>query len=152
MNYNELLETAKSLLEEQPTAISLLSNASAFLNDVLDNLNWVGFYLYDGEVLHVGPFQGQVACATIALGSGVCGEAAKKNMTMVIPDVINHDNHIACDANSRSETVVPLFLNGKLYGVLDIDSPVLNRFDEALVEFLEDFSKIVLKRLTNYTL
>ncbi len=152
MNYNEFLETAESLLNEQPTAISLLANASAYLYEILDELNWVGFYLFDGHVLNVGPFQGRVACATIKLGEGVCGESAKKNETMVIADVLNHANHIACDANSRSETVVPLYLGSELYGVLDIDSPVLNRFDDTLVGFLEDFSQIIIKQLTKHTL
>lgn len=152
MNYNELLQTAESLLSEQPTTVSLLANASAYLFEMLDNLNWVGFYLYDGTTLHVGPFQGRVACATIALGSGVCGEAAQLNKTIMIADVLNHDNHIACDANSRSETVIPMFINNHLYGVLDIDSPILNRFDEALVFFLEDFTKILIKQLTKLTL
>ena len=152
MNYNELLLTADALLNEQPTPISLLANASAFIKDMIPDLNWAGFYIYDGNMLQVGPFQGHVACATIALGSGVCGESAQKNITMVIPDVLAHANHIACDANSRSETVVPLYLGDQLYGVLDIDSPLFNRFDEALVRFLEDFSKIVIKRLTNFTL
>jgi len=152
MNYNELLQTADALLNEQPTPISLLSNASAFLNDTIKDLNWAGFYIYDGQVLQVGPFQGHVACSTIPLGSGVCGEAAIKNITMVIADVLSHDNHIACDANSRSETVVPLYLEQNLYGVLDIDSPIFNRFDEALVRFLEDFAQIIIKRLTKLTL
>ena len=130
MNYNELLETAKSLLSEQPTPISLLANASAFLHDVIADLNWAGFYLFDGDALHVGPFQGHVACATIQLGQGVCGEAALKRKTMVIGNVLTHDNHIACDTNSRSEVVIPLFLKEKLYGVLDIDSPEVGRFSE----------------------
>lgn len=152
MNYHELLQTAKALLEEQPTPVSLLSNASAFIKDTIPTLNWAGFYIYDGHQLHVGPFQGHVACATIPLGSGVCGEAALKNETMVVDDVLSHANHIACDANSRSEAVIPLFIKGQLYGVLDVDSPVFNRFDKDLVSFLADFSQIVLKRLTNLTL
>ena len=152
MNYNELLQTAKSLLHEQPSAVSMLANASAFINDTIPDLNWVGFYLFDGEILQVGPFQGHVACATIPLGKGVCGEAAVKNKTMVVADVLAYDNHIACDANSRSEVVIPLFLDSKLYGVLDIDSPSFNRFNDALVSFLEEFSKIIIKQLTNPTL
>ncbi len=152
MNYNELLQTAKSLLQEQPTPISLLANASAFIHETIPNLNWSGFYIFDGAQLHVGPFQGRVACATIALGSGVCGESAQTNQTRVIQDVLNYHNHIACDANSRSEAVIPLYLGDSLYGVLDVDSPLLNRFNEALVTFLEDFSKIIIKRLTKLTL
>ncbi|MGE4320879.1 MAG: GAF domain-containing protein [Acholeplasmataceae bacterium] len=152
MNYNELLKTAETLFEDQPNRISLLSNASAFLNEVLDQMNWIGFYLYDGNKLTVGPFQGRVACATIELGMGVCGEAAMKKQTMYVSDVLNHSNHIACDANSRSEVVVPMYINNALFGVLDIDSPILNRFDEALITFLENITQILLKQLTFNTL
>lgn len=152
MNYDELLQTAEGLLEGQPSRISLLANASAFLNEVLDKMNWIGFYLYNGEQLLVGPFQGKVACAEIKLGSGVCGEAAVKNMTMYVKNVLEHENHIACDPNSRSEVVVPIYLDEKLYGVLDIDSPIINRFDKALISFLENFTKILIKQLTFITL
>ncbi len=152
MKYHELLQTAKSLLNEQPSTLSLLSNATAFINDMIPDLNWVGFYLYDGESLQVGPFQGHVACSTIPLGKGVCGEAAIKNKTIVIPDVLVHTNHIACDTNSRSEVVVPLYLAHKLYGVLDMDSPSFNRFNDTLVRFLEEFAEIIIKQLTNHTL
>lgn len=152
MNYKQLLETAENLLSDQPTAISLLANASAFLFEVIEDLNWAGFYLYDNKQLHVGPFQGKIACATIALGSGVCGEAALNNQTMIIPDVLAYDNHIACDVNSRSEIVIPLHINNQLYGVLDIDSPLKNRFDEDLSSFLKDFSQTLIKTLTKLTL
>jgi len=148
MNYKEILESANALLESQPSEISLLANASAFLNEVLDNMNWMGFYLYNGKHLTVGPFQGKIACAKIELGSGVCGQAAKENKTLYISDVLNHDNHIACDPNSRSEVVVPIYINNQLYGVLDIDSPLLDRFDDALINFLKDFTQIVIKQLT----
>lgn len=145
MKKQEYIELAKSLLETQPNQIALLSNASAFINDTVDNLNWAGFYLYDGEKLTVGPFQGKVACSTIELGKGVCGEAAMKRMTMVVDDVLAHDNHIACDANSRSEVVVPIYINNKLFGVLDVDSPVKSRFDQELVEFFEAFVDLLTK-------
>lgn len=152
MNYEELLESAKGLFETQPSKISLLSNASAFLNEVLDQINWIGFYLYNGKSLNVGPFQGRVACANIELGKGVCGEAAIKKHTMYVADVLNHDNHIACDANSRSEVVVPIYIENQLYGVLDIDSPILNRFDSTLISFLENFTQLLIKQLTILTL
>lgn len=145
MKTNILLETAQALLETQPNQIALLSNASAFLNDHFDRINWVGFYLYDGNVLNVGPFQGKVACSVIPLGKGVCGEAALKKMTMVIKDVHSHENHIACDANSRSEVVVPIYINDQLFGVLDVDSPVENRFDPEIVEFFEAFVQLLMK-------
>lgn len=145
MKTNILLETAQALLETQPNQIALLSNASAFLNDHFDRINWVGFYLYDGKVLNVGPFQGKVACSVIPLGKGVCGEAALKKMTMVIKDVHSHENHIACDANSRSEVVVPIYINDQLFGVLDVDSPVENRFDPEIVKFFEAFVQLLMK-------
>ncbi len=152
MNYNELLLAAKSLFETQPSKISLLSNASAFLNEVLDELNWVGFYIFNGEILTVGPFQGKVACAEIPLGKGVCGEAAKLNQTMYVADVLNHQNHIACDSRSRSEVVVPIYVKDELFGVLDIDSPVLDRFDQDLISFLENITDLLIKQLTFNTL
>jgi len=152
MNYNELLQSAEILLENQPSRISLLANASAFLNEVLTEMNWMGFYLFNGKNLTVGPFQGKVACASIELGNGVCGEAAVRKETMYIADVLNHSNHIACDPNSRSEVVVPMYINNELFGVLDIDSPVLNRFDKDLILFLENFTQILIKQLTFNTL
>lgn len=145
MKKQEYIELAKSLLETQPNQTALLSNASAFINDTVDNLNWAGFYLYDGKKLTVGPFQGKVACSTIELGKGVCGEAALKKTTLVVDDVLSHDNHIACDANSRSEVVIPIFINDKLFGVLDVDSPVKNRFDQELVDFFEAFVDLLTK-------
>ena len=146
-NKHEILESAKILLSEQPNELSILSNASAFINDTFDRLNWAGFYLWDGKKLTVGPFQGKVACSVIPLGKGVCGEAAERKITMVIKDVHEHPNHIACDANSRSEVVVPIFIKNKLYGVLDIDSPVVDRFDAEIVAFFEDFVSLLVKTI-----
>ena len=145
MKIKEYIEQAKALLESQPNQIALLSNASAFINDMIDTLNWAGFYLFDGKVLTVGPFQGHVACSTIPLGQGVCGEAAEKRTTMVVDDVLAHKNHIACDANSRSEIVVPIIINNKLFGVLDVDSPVKSRFDDELKSFFEAFVDLLTK-------
>ncbi len=147
MKKHELLEQACALLSEQPNEIAILSNASAFINDTFDQINWAGFYLWDGNQLTVGPFQGRVACSTIPLGKGVCGEAAEKRITLVIKDVLSHANHIACDANSRSEVVVPIIVKNKLYGVLDVDSPVMNRFDEDIVSFFEDFVQLLVKTI-----
>ncbi|HBG32693.1 MAG: hypothetical protein A2084_01460 [Tenericutes bacterium GWC2_39_45] len=147
MKYKELLESAQGLLEIQPNQIALLSNASAFLKESFDLINWVGFYLYDGKQLLVGPFQGKVACAEIPLGKGVCGESAVKRQTMVIKDVHQHDNHIACDSASQSEVVVPIFIKNKLYGVLDVDSPVIDRFDHDTVRFFEQFVGLLIKTI-----
>lgn len=147
MKKSDILETAKALLESQPNQLAMLSNASAFLYETFDRINWVGFYLFDSKVLTVGPFQGKVACSVIPLGKGVCGEAAETRKTMVVKDVHQHPNHIACDANSRSEVVVPIFIKNKLFGVLDVDSPVENRFDTEIVSFLEDFVRLLVKTI-----
>jgi L-methionine (R)-S-oxide reductase len=149
MDYESLLNEAQYLLEDQPNQIALLSNASAFIFQTIEKLNWSGFYLYDGQSLKVGPFQGHVACHTIPLGKGVCGEAAQERVTKVIDDVLSYQNHIACDANSRSEVVIPIFKNDRLFGVLDIDSPVHSRFDPKLVSFLESFVDILTKFIDN---
>jgi GAF domain-containing protein len=143
----ELLDVALALFESQPNQISLLSNASAFLNDSFDRINWVGFYLFDGTNLTVGPFQGKVACSLIPLGKGVCGEAALHNKVMVVKDVHEHPNHITCDENSQSEVVVPIYVKGKLFGVLDVDSPVIDRFDEDTTNFFIEFVKLLVKTI-----
>lgn len=147
MKKQEILEQAHALLSEQPNELAILSNASAFINDTFERLNWAGFYLWDGKNLTVGPFQGRVACSSIPLGKGVCGEAAKRNITMVVKDVHLHPNHISCDENSRSEVVVPIFIKDKLYGVLDIDSPIVDRFDEEIVSFFQDFVQLLIKTI-----
>jgi GAF domain-containing protein len=147
MKNKTLLATAEALLESQPNQIALLANASAFLNESFDQINWVGFYLFDGNILTVGPFQGKVACAEIPLGKGVCGEAAIKKQTLVVKDVHAHANHIACDSNSQSEVVVPIYINGRLFGVLDVDSPIKDRFDSETVAFFEDFVNILVKTI-----
>lgn len=147
MKSNELLQSAEALLQIQPNATSILANASAFIMDTLTELNWAGFYLYDGKKLTVGPFQGKVACATIELGKGVCGESASTRTTRVVDDVLNYSNHIACDSNSRSEVVVPIIIKNQLFGVLDVDSPILSRFDSETVSFLEQFTKLLVKTI-----
>ncbi len=147
MKNEELLISAKALLETQPNRIALLSNASAFIFDTFENLNWAGFYLLEDQQLTVGPFQGHVACSTIPLGQGVCGRAAVSRMTIVVDDVLSDTNHIACDANSRSEVVIPIVINDKLFGVLDVDSPIYSRFDKEIVEFLESFVKLLVKSI-----
>ena len=143
MKMKDLLNQAKALLEDQPNNIALLSNASAFIFDSIYNLNWAGFYLYDQNKLTLGPFQGHVACSVIQMNQGVCGEAAYQRKTRVVDDVLSYDNHIACDSNSRSEIVVPIIINHQLYGVLDVDAPVKNRFNQELIDFFESFVKIL---------
>lgn len=140
----ELLLSANSLFEESKNNISLLSNASAFLNDTIPNINWVGFYLYENESLELGPFQGKTACVSIEVGKGVCGTAFLEEKILNIKDVHTFDGHIACDSASNSELVIPLIKNGVKIGVLDIDSPLYNRFDDDLVEYVKSISKLIL--------
>lgn len=125
-----MLNQLQALIEGVDNVISNLANASALIFQTLPNLNWVGFYLRNGDRLELGPFQGKVACTVIPIGKGVCGTAAQIGKTIVVPDVHKFEGHIACDSASNSEIVVPIFKNGELYGVLDIDSPVANRFTE----------------------
>ena len=123
--------------------ITILANASALLYSSMEQLNWAGFYLMrDGELI-LGPFQGRPACTVIGMGKGVCGTAAVEDRTVVVPDVHLFPGHIACDSASRSEIVVPIHINGRLYGVLDIDSPVKKRFSEDDRSGLEQFAGIL---------
>ncbi|WP_019243889.1 MULTISPECIES: GAF domain-containing protein [Bacillus] len=141
--YNQLHKQLLSLIEGEKNIIANLSNASALLNVFLDNVNWVGFYLYEEETLVLGPFQGLPACIRIPLGRGVCGTAAQDKETLIINDVEQFPGHIACDAASRSEIVIPIFKNEELFGVLDIDSPILNRFSKEEGQYLQEFIKIL---------
>jgi len=124
-----------------------LANVSALLMSGLARVNWVGFYLYDGERLRLGPFQGKPACAEIALGKGVCGAAAERRQTVRVDDVDAFPGHIACDSASRSEVVVPIVQKGRLVGVLDVDSPEKNRFTAADEKFFEKVVEILLQNL-----
>jgi len=127
--YEELVAQARSLLADETDRIANAANFSSLVFNSLEGLNWAGFYLFDGVELVVGPFQGKPACVRIALGKGVCGTAAQTRATQVVRDVHEFPGHIACDAASRSEIVVPLIRSGRLLGVLDLDSPVESRFD-----------------------
>ncbi|SHI37418.1 GAF domain-containing protein [Pseudobutyrivibrio xylanivorans] len=138
-DYKLLSEQLKALAEDEPNYLPVLSNASALINENLDDLNWAGFYLMNNGSLLLGPFQGKVACIRIALGKGVCGTAAEKDETLVVPNVHEFPGHIACDCASNSEIVVPIHKDGKVIGVLDIDSPSLNRFSDEDKAGLEEF-------------
>jgi GAF domain-containing protein len=138
-DYNLLAEQIKSLAEDEPNFVPVLSNASALLYDAMPDLNWAGFYLMNNGSLLLGPFQGKVACIRIALGKGVCGTAAGNDETLVVPNVHEFPGHIACDCASNSEIVVPIHKAGKVVGVLDIDSPELNRFSREDKLGLEKF-------------
>ncbi|WP_106768987.1 GAF domain-containing protein [Paenibacillus faecalis] len=141
--FAQVLDQLKALIHDEPNAMANLANASALLNHFLQEINWVGFYLYDGKELVLGPFQGLPACIRIPMGRGVCGTAAAELSTLVVEDVHAFPGHIACDAASNSEIVIPLLKDGQLYGVLDIDSPIKNRFDQEDREFLERFVQIL---------
>ncbi|MHB9012711.1 MAG: GAF domain-containing protein [Ignavibacteriaceae bacterium] len=137
--YILLLDQLKSLLHKDENLISNLANASAAIKQTFEKVSWVGFYLFDGIKLYLGPFQGKVACTTIATGKGVCGSAAKEKRTFIVPDVNKFPGHIFCDADSKSEVVVPIIKEQKLMGVLDLDSASFNSFDETDKKYLEKF-------------
>ncbi|GAM13614.1 GAF domain-containing protein [Mesobacillus selenatarsenatis] len=144
-NYDLLIKQLKALVEDEKNAIANFSNSSALLNQFLDRVNWVGFYLMEDGELVLGPFQGLPACVRIPLGKGVCGTAASKQETVRVEDVHAFPGHIACDAASQSEIVVPIVKDGNLLGVLDIDSPEKNRFDELDQQKLEEFVEMLLQ-------
>jgi len=127
--YAALVEQAWALFDGETDAIANAANLAALVYHALPDLNWVGFYFFDGTELVVGPFQGLPACVRIALDKGVCGAAARTGKTQRVDDVHVFPGHIACDAASRSELVVPLFKDGQLFGVFDLDSPIPARFD-----------------------
>jgi GAF domain-containing protein len=146
--YAELEQQARALLAGEPNRVANAANFSALLFHAMPQLNWAGFYfLVDGELV-VGPFQGKPACVRIALGRGVCGTAAQTRQTQLVPDVHAFADHIACDAASQSEIVIPLVTSsGELIGVLDLDSPVLARFDEEDRAGLEAVAKVFIETL-----
>lgn len=135
--YEAFQRQLAAVLEGERDWVANLAQASALLMQLLPNLNWAGFYLLQGNELVLGPFQGKVACVRIALGKGVCGTAAARRATVVVPDVHAFPGHIACDSASNSEIVVPLLQDGRLLGVLDLDSPTKGRFDDADARGLE---------------
>ncbi|MCA1319889.1 GAF domain-containing protein [Bacillus tianshenii] len=144
-NYELVIKQLQALIADEPNFIANLSNASALLNVFLKEINWVGFYLTEGEsMLVLGPFQGLPACVRIPFGRGVCGTAAANAKTELVADVHAFPGHIACDAASQSEIVVPMVKDGKVIGVLDIDSPIKDRFDEVDRTYLEKFVEVLL--------
>lgn len=144
---NEVLSQLQALIEGERSAAANLANASALLHYFLQDINWVGFYLFDGRELVLGPFQGLPACIRIPMGKGVCGTSAERRETLRIEDVHAFPGHIACDAASNSEIVIPLVKEGQLLGVLDIDSPLKGRFDELDQSFLERFAGLLTEHL-----
>ena len=145
-NYQLLLAQLEALFEGETNALANLSNASALLNQALPNSVFTGFYLFDGSELILGPFQGGVSCVHIALGKGVCGESAEKEETIIVDDVTQHANYISCDSRAKSEIVVPMVKDGRLLGVLDLDSALTGDYDKIDQEYLEKFVQILLEK------
>ncbi len=145
--YKLLIKQIKSLLSKNDNILANLSNFTAALKQTFHKISWVGFYLYDGKELYLGPFQGKVACTKIQIGKGVCGTAAEKRETAIVPDVDKFPGHIACDVESKSEIVVPIIKDDKLYGVLDLDSSSLNSFDETDKKYLEELVNFLVNEI-----
>lgn len=143
INYNLLAKSIEAVCEDIPHVISNLANISAILWENLDRLNWAGFYILEEGLLVLGPFQGKAACVEIEIGKGVCGSAVFQDKTLVVDDVHNFDGHIACDCASNSEIVIPIHKDGKVWGVLDIDSPEFSRFTSEDKEGLETIVKVI---------
>jgi L-methionine (R)-S-oxide reductase len=144
-NYREIATQLSGLFSGERDGLANTANMCALLYQMLPNVNWVGFYFLQGGELVLGPFQGKVACVRIPLGRGVCGTAAARREILVVPDVNEFPGHIACDASSRSEIVVPLVQAGRLLGVLDLDSPNLSRFDHEDKEGLQAAANLLLQ-------
>ena len=145
--YLILIKQVKNLLSKNENLISNLANFTAALKQTFSKISWVGFYLYDGEKLYLGPFQGKVACTLINIGSGVCGTSAQQQETIIVPDVDKFPGHIACDVESRSEIVVPIVKDGKLIGVLDLDSTDYSSFDKTDKKYLEELIDFLTKEI-----
>ena len=136
-----------SLIGDTEWDVSILSNASALIWEALDDINWAGFYIMRNGRLELGPFQGKVACVSIEIGKGVCGTAVFEDRTQLVPDVHKFPGHIACDSASNSEIVIPIHVNGEVYGFLDIDSPVKDRFSEEDQSGLEALVMVIEEKL-----
>lgn len=142
-DYAQINGMLESIIEGVPYTMTNLANASALLFEKVEGINWAGFYNVKDGKLVLGPFQGKVACTIIPMGKGVCGTAAAEDRTVVVPDVHKFSGHIACDSASNSEIVIPIHRRGELFGVLDIDSPLFDRFGEDDRLGLEDFVRIL---------
>jgi len=147
--YILLIKQLKGLLSNKDNLLSNLSNLTASLKQSFDKISWVGFYLFDGKKLYLGPFQGSVACTEIEMGKGVCGTSAEKSQSIIVPDVDKFPGHIVCDTGSHSEIVVPIIKNDELFGVLDIDSYEYNSFDEIDRKYLEKICTFLSKEILN---
>ena len=144
--YQTIIEQLSYLLEGEPNVLANLSNASALLKMNFPRTVFAGFYLYDGNELILGPFQGGVSCVRIALGKGVCGESAAIRQTVIVGDVKTYPNYISCDSSARSEIVLPMVKDGRLLGVLDLDSSRVDDYDHIDQQYLEEFVAILLEK------
>ena len=144
--YQTINEQLSYLLEGEPNVLANLSNASALLKTNFPNTVFAGFYLFDGNELILGPFQGGVSCVRIALGKGVCGESAASLQTVIVGDVKIYPNYISCDSSARSEIVVPMVKEGRLLGVLDLDSSLVDDYDDLDQKYLEEYVAILLEK------
>jgi len=142
-NYLNLITNIENLLNQEQYELSLLANAASLIKEYVLNTNWVGFYLLKDNLLILGPFQGRVACNPIIVGSGVCSHSVLQKETIVVKDVHKFVGHIACDEQTNSEIVVPIFINNRIYGVLDIDSKSFNRFSKLDKYYLEQIVGII---------
>jgi len=142
-NYKLMVQTVKAFLDGEPNIIANLSNTSAIINEYVKDINWAGFYLMENGELVLGPFQGKPACIRIPVGRGVCGTTVLQKETIIVEDVHQFPGHIACDAASNSEIVIPIMKEGEVFGVLDIDSPKFNRFTELEKKYLEEVVRII---------
>lgn len=147
--YEEVTLQLTGLFEDCPHVTANLANASAVLNQAMKEINWVGFYLMEGGKLVLGPFQGKVACVEIRIGKGVCGTAVEKDEIQLVKNVHEFPGHIACDGASNSEIVLPIHVGGKIFGVLDIDSPLFGRFEEEDKAGLEKVVAVLEQMLEN---
>ena len=146
---NQIISTVKSFFDDENNydEVTILANTSAIINQLFPNINWVGFYLYKNNILKLGPFQGKPACMEIKLENGVCGWSARNKKSIIVNNVHEFEGHIACDSASNSELVIPIIIDNVLYGVLDIDSPLYNRFSDCDLQIMEDVIKIISKKI-----
>ena len=149
MTYDRIRYTIADICQDVEYDISALSNIASLLYQEIHDVNWVGFYLLRDGKLILGPFQGKLACTEIELGRGACGKAAKGNQPVLVPNVNNFDGYISCDPETNSEVVLPIYKNGKLYGVLDIDSPTVDRFNGRSIEGFVELAGAITKVLLN---
>jgi L-methionine (R)-S-oxide reductase len=145
--YIKLILILKNLLDRNDHVLSGLANVTAAIKQTFDKVSWAGFYLRNNEDLYLGPFQGKIACTRIAFGKGVCGTAAEKKETIIVPDVSKFPGHIVCDEDTKSEIVVPVFRNACIFGVLDLDSLEYDAFGETDKHYLEEISSLLTKEI-----